>query len=149
MMNKSVIDYLAIVFGAAIGFMYGDLNGLFYALIALCTLDYITGVMVAIKNHELSSRVGYVGIMRKVGIFILVCVGHLVDMYIINGGNVFMSAVSLYYAANEGISITENSEKLGLPVPKKLSRLLKQVKDDADEDKEEKKEKKSDTDKKE
>ena len=114
--------------------MFGDLNGMFYALLVLCILDYITGVMVAIKEHNLSSRIGYIGIMRKIGIFIMVSVGHLVDNHIIKGGNVFMSACTLYYAANEGISICENAEKLGLPLPKKLLRILRQVKEESDDD---------------
>ena len=130
-MNKSLIEYLSIAIGAAIGFMFGDLNGMFYALLVLCILDYITGVMVAIKEHNLSS---YIGIMRKIGIFIMVSVGHLVDNQIIKGGNVFMSACTLYYAANEGISICENAEKLGLPLPKKLLRILRQVKEESDDD---------------
>lgn len=133
-MNKSLIEYLSIAIGAAIGFMFGDLNGMFYALLVLCILDYITGVMVAIKEHNLSSRTGYIGIMRKIGIFIMVSVGHLVDNHIIKGGNVFMSACTLYYAANEGISICENAEKLGLPLPKKLLRILRQVKEESDDD---------------
>lgn len=136
-MNR-LLDYLAVLIGAGIGFLYGEINGMFYALLSLCVLDYVTGLMSAIKEHNLSSKIGYIGIMRKVGIFTLVSVGHLVDNYIIKGGNVFMSMVILYYAANEGISICENAQRLGLPLPKKLVNILKQVREENDDDDSEK-----------
>ena len=133
-MERTLINYLSIAIGAGLGFLFGELNGLFFALAALCTLDYITGIMVAIKRKKVSSRIGYNGILKKMAIFILVSVAHLIDMYIVQSGSVFMSMTMLYYAANESISILENSEKLGLPVPKKLKRILEQVKSDNDDD---------------
>ena len=73
MNGKLLMEYLACTVGAAIGFLYGDINGMFLALVALCTLDYITGVMVAIKRHKLNSKAGCTGIMKKITIFMLVC----------------------------------------------------------------------------
>ena len=132
-MEKSLWEYLACAIGASIGFLYGDINGLFLALVALCTLDYITGVMVAIKRHKLNSKAGCTGIMKKIMIFMLVSVAHLIDANIIKDGNVFMSMTILYYACNEGISILENAKRLGLPVPKRLELILEQVRDENDD----------------
>ena len=39
-----------------------------------------------------------------------------------------MTAVMLFYCANEGISIIENAVLLGLPIPKKLKDILEQIK---------------------
>ena len=39
-----------------------------------------------------------------------------------------MSAVMLFYIANEGISIIENAAALGLPVPEKLKDIMEQIK---------------------
>ena len=60
---------------------------------------------------------------------VLVAVGHVIDTMVIDGGTVCRSAVIGFYIANEGISILENSGKIGLPLPEKLKNVLKQLKD--------------------
>ena len=82
----------------------------------------------------MSSEVGFKGIAKKVLIMGLVAVGHILDTHILGGGAVCRSAVIGFYIANEGISILENSAKLGLPLPKKLIAVLKQLKDDNDKE---------------
>ena len=62
------------VIGGWLGYFLGGCDGLLYALIAFVVIDYITGVMCAIINRELSSAVGFKGIFRKVLIFLLRCV---------------------------------------------------------------------------
>ena len=133
-MERSLLEYLAIAIGAGIGFMYGEPNNMLYAVLALCTFDFLTGLMVACQRHKLSSKVGFHGFFKKMAIFIMISLAHLIDKYIIGAGNTFLTAAMLYYSANEGISIVENCEKLGLPVPKKLKKILQQVKDDSDDD---------------
>jgi len=54
-MNR-VIQILAAVSAAACGFLFGQMDGLMYALIVFMLLDYISGVLVAIAEHELSSK---------------------------------------------------------------------------------------------
>ena len=131
-MQRTLISYLAATIGAAIGFLYGEINDMFYALIALVILDYLTGVMVAVYKHKVSSKVGFKGIMKKFCIFVLVSVAHLIDTHITHTGNVFMCLTMFFYSANECISILENAEKLGLPVPEKLKNILEQVKSEND-----------------
>ena len=60
-------------------------------------------------------------------IFILVGVAHLIDLFILQEGTAIRTAVIFFYLANEGISILENSSKLGLPIPKKLKKVLAQI----------------------
>lgn len=123
-----IIDSVAGAIGAAIGFMFGEVNGLFWALIAFMALDYVTGVIVAVINKRLSSEVGFKGLAKKLLILVFVAVGHIVDTYILGGTPAAMSAVMLFYLANEGISIIENAAALGLPVPKKLKDIMEQIK---------------------
>lgn len=132
-MNR-VIQTIAAISAAACGFLFGELDGLMYALIAFMILDYISGVLVAIAEHELSSKIGFKGIAKKVIILILVAVGHILDMHILGGGAVCRSAVCGLYIANEGISILENASELGIPLPKKLLAVLKQLKKEDEED---------------
>ena len=129
-----IIDSIAGAIGAVLGFMYGEVGGLFWALIAFMALDYITGVIVAAINKRLSSEVGFKGLAKKFLILIFVAVGHIVDTYILGGTPAAMSAVMLFYLANEGISIIENAAALGLPVPRKLREIMEQIKDKGESD---------------
>lgn len=122
-----IIDSIAGAVGAVLGFMYGEVTGLFWALIAFMALDYITGVVVAIIEKRLSSEVGFRGLAKKFLILVFVAVGHIADTYILGGTPAAMSAVMLFYMANEGISIIENAAALGLPVPKKITGLMEQI----------------------
>lgn len=123
-----IIDSIAGAVGAVLGFMYGEVTGLFWALIAFMALDYISGVIVAIIEKRLSSEVGFRGLAKKFLILVFVAVGHIADTYILGGMPAAMSAVMLFYIANEGISIIENAAALGLPVPKKLTNIMEQIK---------------------
>ena len=112
--------------GAQLGGFLGGKDGLLYALLVLIVLDYITGVLNAIDQRELSSAVGYKGIARKVLIFVLVGTANIVDVYILGKAGVLRAAVIFFYISNEGISILENASHLGLPVPQKLQSVLRQ-----------------------
>ena len=129
-----IIDSIAGAVGAVVGFMYGEVTGLFWALIAFMALDYITGVVVAAINKQLSSEVGFRGLAKKLMILVFVSLGHIADMYVLGGTPVAMSAVMLFYIANEGLSIIENAGNLGLPVPKKLKDIMVQLKKESEEE---------------
>ena len=115
--------------GGWLGWFLGGCDGLIYALIAFVVVDYITGVMCAVVNKQLSSEVGFRGIFKKVLIFMLVSVGNIVDKQLIGSGSVIRTAVVFFYLSNEGISIIENAGILGLPIPQKLKDVLAQLKD--------------------
>lgn len=131
-----IIDSIAGAVGAVLGFMYGEVTGLFWALIAFMALDYVTGVIVAIIEKRLSSEVGFRGLAKKFLILVFVAVGHIADTYILGGTPAAMSAVMLFYIANEGISIIENAAALGLPVPKKLTNIMEQIKNKSESEEE-------------
>ena len=128
------IDSVAGVVGAILGFMYGEVNGLFRALMAFMLLDYISGVFAAVSEKKISSKVGFRGIAKKMLILAFVALGHKTDTYVLGGIPAAMSAVMLFYIANEGISIVENAAALGLPVPQKIKNVLEQIKNKSGED---------------
>ena len=115
------------VIGGWIGYFLGSLDGLMIALVVFVVLDYVTGVMNAIASRKLSSEVGFRGICRKVVIFLLVGMAHIVDMHIVGAGNAMRNAVICFYLSNEGISMLENASRLGLPIPEKLKAILAQL----------------------
>ncbi len=129
-----IIDSVAGTIGAVLGFMYGEVTGLFWALVAFMVLDYISGILAAISVRKLSSKVGFKGIAKKLLILVFVSVGHITDTYVLGGVPVAMTAVILFYIANEGISIVENASVLGLPVPQKIKNVLEQIKNKSGED---------------
>jgi len=118
--------------GGWLGWLLGGYDGFLYALIAFVVLDYLLGVMCGIVEKHLSSDVGARGIFKKVVIFSLVGVAHIIDQNIIGDGGVLRTAVIFFYLSNEGISIIENATRLGLPVPEKLRDVLEQLKDGGD-----------------
>ena len=115
--------------GGALGWFFGGMDGLIYALLAFVIADYITGVMCAIADKKLSSEVGFKGICKKVLIFVMVGIGHIMDTYLIGNGEVLRTAVIFFYCSNEGVSMLENAGHLGLPIPAKLKDILEQLHD--------------------
>jgi len=120
--------------GGWLGYFLGGCDGLLYALVLFVVVDYITGVMCAAADHKLSSEVGFKGICRKVLIFLLVGIGHVLDAQIIGTGSVLRTAVIFFYLSNEGVSLLENAGHLGLPIPEKLKVVLEQLHDRAEKD---------------
>lgn len=129
----SVIQIAIAAIGGWIGYFLGGLDGFLYALIAFVVIDYLTGIMAAIVEQKLSSEVGFKGIFKKVLIFMLVAIGHIIDQKLIGTGGAIRTAAIFFYISNEGISIIENSARVGLPVPQKLKDALEQLKNKGDD----------------
>ena len=123
------IQAVITVIGGWLGYFLGGLDGLMIALVIFVVLDYVTGIMCAIADKKLSSSVGFKGICRKVLIFLLVGVAHIVDLHVVGSGSVLRGAVVCFYLSNEGVSMLENAAHLGLPVPEKLKVILEQLHD--------------------
>ncbi|MCI7234009.1 MAG: phage holin family protein [Oscillospiraceae bacterium] len=133
-----LIGAAKLVFGgiiAAVSGFIGGMDGIMYALIAFITIDYATGVAVAVKEKKLSSEVGFWGLVRKVCILALVGVAHYIDCYVMQSGDVIRTVAAMYYIGNEGISILENCGNLGLPLPPKLMAVMVQIKEGKGEEK--------------
>ena len=127
---KDIVNTIQIVIAAAggyIGYFLGGWDGFLYALVAFVVIDYLTGVMVAILEKRLSSKVGFRGIFKKVLLFSLVSIGHIIDSKLIQTGSGIRTAVIFFYLSNEGISIIENAARIGLPIPEKLKAVLEQL----------------------
>ena len=128
------IQLVFTVIGGWLGWFLGECDGLMYALIAFVIADYVTGVMCAVSDKQLSSEVGFKGICRKVLIFVLVGMANILDMHVIGTGCVVRTAVLFFYISNEGVSVLENAGHLGLPVPAKLLDVLEQLHEDAEQE---------------
>lgn len=104
------------------------MDGLFYTLVAFAVVDYITGICVAIRNRKLSSDVGSHGIAKKISIFVLVLLSHIIDRFLLGDDDILSTVTTGFYIANEAMSIIENVGKVGLPLPPKLQDFLSLLK---------------------
>ena len=89
---------------------YKELPETVYALLILIVIDYVTGVCLAVKEKTASSKVGAKGIASKVLIVCLVALSYIVDTWILHSGEKFSSIISIF----------ENVNRFGLPLPRKL-----------------------------
>lgn len=118
--------------GGWLGAVLGGMDGFLYALIVFVVIDYITGVMCAVLDKKVSSFIGARGIFKKVLIFAMVGIGHVLDTNLLGDTSALRTAVVFFYIANEGISILENTVCIGLPVPQKLKDVLENIKGKGD-----------------
>lgn len=130
----NLIQFIFTAIGGWLGYFLGGCDGLLLALVVFAVADYITGVMCAISDKKLSSHVGFKGICRKVIIFMLVGIAHMIDVNVIATGSILRTAVIFFYLSNEGVSLLENAGHLGLPIPEKLKVVLEQLHDRAEKD---------------
>ncbi|MBR2207202.1 MAG: phage holin family protein [Synergistaceae bacterium] len=126
------LEYIAGLIGALAGYFFGGFDGLIKALIAFAVVDYFTGMAAAWYSNELSSQIGFKGILRKVTMFVLVGVAHIVDRELVSKvlGNaaILREGVLYSFLVNETLSIIENANKMDIPMPEVLTKHLLQIK---------------------
>ena len=137
-MWDKIIRTVAVITGAIAG-LYGGWSAMLTILVVMMDIDYLTGVLVAItgksgktENGGLSSKVGFVGIAKKGVIMLIVLLATLLDKAIGNTSMVFQSATVFYYIANEGLSVLENADLLGIKTPKFIHQRLEVIRDQND-----------------
>lgn len=112
-------------------FAIGLMNGFDVALKSLVIImvcDYITGILSAIYNKKLSSKIGAKGIAKKCGYFLAVILACVLDS-LVGNTNVLRMLTIYFLVANDGISILENLGEMNLKLPKKLKEVLQQLKE--------------------
>ena len=122
-------DRLYNYFGMLAGFVFSALGGWdapLRLLVAAMALDYLSGVLAAIKEKKLSSAVGFHGLARKLTVFLLIVLASALDA-LTGSAPACRSAAILFYFVNEAVSLAENASRLGVPVPEKLKEVLEQL----------------------
>lgn len=114
----------------ATGFMWlvGGFDLAFKTLAIIMILDYITGVISAMYNKKINSKIGFTGILKKSLYIIVIILATLLDNLL--NQNVIRYVVIYFFVANDGISILENIAKCNVKLPKKLIEMLEQLKND-------------------
>ena len=139
---KKVTELLAAA-GGAIASFFVTMPPLVWVLIAVMTIDYITGLLCGAmgkskktENGYLASHEAFIGLMKKALILLVVLLASLLDYAVSLGAGVTFEAVMgascLWFIASEGFSILENVACMGVPVPKILLRVLEIMKEKGD-----------------
>lgn len=112
--------------GASIAQYMGGWDGLTALLAWMMLVDYITGFLCAAVWHKsqktetgsYESRVGFKGLIRKGVILLIVMIAAELDK--LASTTAMRTAVILFFAANDGMSILENLGIMGVPYPPAL-----------------------------
>lgn len=119
----NIIKVAIAVGGASASYLYGGWSSLLSILLTFVVLDYLSGIAAAAKEGALKSDVGLWGIAKKVMIFGMVAVAHLVDTAL-GDVHLFRDVAIFFYLSNELLSLLENAGRLGAPVPPILKRAV-------------------------
>ena len=125
-MRDFCIYLLSVLYAIGLS-LYGSFDGVLKLLVFMILFDYVTGVISSIKNKKINSRVGFYGIIKKCVLMGIVALSYKIDCVLFD--NAFLrNVVIFFYVSNEGISIIENCNKLGIPIPEKLKEVFEQLK---------------------
>ena len=125
--------------GAVIGLVFsvsiGGMDSMIYALIALCIVDYITGMFTAFKTGQWDSSTGFRGILKKFVIFAVVALCNCIDTAV--GMHILRQMAICAYALNEAGSIIENVDRAGYGqyIPNVIRNALARLTEKAEEGK--------------
>lgn len=113
--------------GTGLVYLWGGFDVAIQCLLIAIVLDYISGIIKAFVLKNLSSSIGFNGILKKVGVLVIVALAVLIDRVTGESGAI-RTLVIYYFVANEGLSIVENLAQAGLPIPKVIKDALKTLK---------------------
>lgn len=142
-MGEKIWKAIAAAAGAVASFFCG-LPPILWVLLAVMTLDYLTGILCGIMGKSqktehggLSSSTAFTGLLKKLLIIAIVSLAYLLDHAVSLNVGVQFAAVSgatcLWFIASEGISIVENAAQMGVPIPKALKQALEVMKGHGEE----------------
>lgn len=131
---KTIAEVLAAIGGAIASFFTG-LPAIIWVLIAVMSIDYLTGIICGLmgkspntENGGVSSKMAFRGLLKKALILLVVLLAALLDKAVSMGTGAAFEAVAgatcLWFIASEGFSILENVAAMGIPVPKVLMQAL-------------------------
>jgi toxin secretion/phage lysis holin len=121
---KQIAANSGFAFVGSIGaYLFGEWSQMLMLFFFVIIMDYLTGVMAAIVEKNISSAIGYKGLIKKFGMVLIVALAHQLDQF--TGQSVIMTGAIFFFIANELVSITENYGRIGLPLPPQIKNVIK------------------------
>ena len=125
-MKQFIINNSGVILTTVI-YLVGGLDNALQSLLIVIVLDYLTGIASALYNKQLSSKIGFKGIIKKFCYLLVVALSVVIDNLLGQSG--LIRGIVIYFLfANEGLSIIENMAEMGIKLPQKLSDALEQLK---------------------
>ena len=108
-------------------YLLGGIDIALQSLLIVIVIDYLTGIASAIYNKELSSKIGFKGIIKKFSYLLVIALSVVIDNLLGQSG-LIRSLVIYFFVANDGLSIIENMAEMNIKLPQKLIDALEQIK---------------------
>ncbi len=125
-MKYVISDVISVILTFLIYFL-GGLDIALKSLLIVIVIDYATGILSAIYNKQINSKVGFKGILKKFSYLLIIVLSVIVDNILGQSGTI-RTLVIYFFVANDGISILENVAEMNIPLPPKLLEILEQLK---------------------
>lgn len=122
--------YATLVFSTIssfIGYLLGDIDGLLAALFTIIAIEYVSSRLNEIINKTISLSAYLIGLLRYLYIFTMVGLSNFFDKSFLQGNDSLRYLVILFYILSESLTLINNAEKLGLPIPNKLKDALELI----------------------
>ena len=124
---KIAINNVFSVILTTIIYLLGGIDIALQSLLIVIVIDYLTGIASALYNKELSSKMGFKGIIKKFSYLLVVALSVVIDNLLGQSG-LIRSLVIYFFVANDGLSIIENMAEMNIKLPQKLIDALEQIK---------------------
>jgi len=129
-MKNIVSDVISVILTTTV-YLLGGIDVALISLLIVIIIDYITGLLSAIYNKKVNSKIGFKGIIKKVSYLFIIALSVIIDKTLGQTGTI-RTLVIYFFVANDGISILENVAEMGVPLPQKLIDTLEQLKKKGD-----------------
>lgn len=128
-MEKFSINLIFSTLATVATVIFGGFDLALQSLLIIILIDYITGVLSAIYNKKLSSKIGLKGILKKFCYLLIVALAVVLDN-LLQLNSIVRNGVIYFLIANDGISVIENVGNMGIKLPKKLTQYFEQLKNE-------------------
>ena len=125
-MKYVILDVISVILTFLI-YLLGGFDIALKSLLIVIVIDYATGILSAIYNKQINSKVGFKGILKKFSYLLIIALSVIVDNILGQSGTI-RTLVIYFFVANDGISILENVAEMNIPLPPKLLETLEQIK---------------------
>nr|DAI65254.1 MAG TPA: holin [Caudoviricetes sp.] len=128
-MEKFSINLIFSTLATVATVIFGGFDLALQSLLIIILIDYITGVLSAIYNKKLSSKIGLKGILKKFCYLLIVALAVVLDN-LLQLNSIVRNGVIYFLIANDGISVIENVGNMGIKLPKKITQYFEQLKNE-------------------
>lgn len=129
-MSETTIKWIAGIGGGIASFLFGGWDLSLTALALMMAFDYTTGFLAAAKEGKLNSNVGFWGIIRKIGTFIVISAVYWMALRALPDPKqafAIRDGAALAFFITEALSVIENCGRLGVKIPKPVRDMIDQL----------------------